>query len=135
HRTLEAADIGGDTRLVHLLDLADAHLDFGLAVAQHGFECGTPHALDAAGLIDIVDGHRRADARLLAAVGDEAGHGMDEADLYRLSLRTQHRWEAERAHRNAAGDEMSTANAAPAKFPLHHCGSPLRSCGGLTSKR
>ncbi len=33
-RALEAADIGGHTLLVHLLDFTHAHFDLGLAIAQ-----------------------------------------------------------------------------------------------------
>ena len=94
-RALEAADIGRHALLVHLLDLGDADLDLGLAVAQQRVELGAAHRLDAARLVHVLDRHGAAEPALLAVVGDEAGHRMDQADLHGRRLRAHDRRKAQ----------------------------------------
>jgi hypothetical protein len=82
-------------------------------------------SLDAAGLVHVLDGHRGSDARLLAAVGDEAGHWMYKADLDRLDLCVQNTGKAQRANRHTTGDEAAARNGAPASFRVQHDGLSL----------
>ncbi len=114
-RALEAADIGGHALLVHLLDFADADLDLGLAVAQQRLELGATHRLDAARLVHVLDGHGAAEPALLAVIGDEAGDGMDHADLHGGGLGPDQAGRGDRPgrQRGAARDE------GPARNRLH----------------
>ena len=116
-RALEAADIGRDALLVHLLDFGHADLDLGLAVAQQRLELGAAHRLDAARLVDVLDRHGAAEPALLAVEGDEAGHRMDHADLHRAGCAPPIAGKPRRAggQRGRAGDEAATRNR---NFPL-----------------
>jgi hypothetical protein len=114
-------DIGRDALLVHLLDFGHADFDLGLAVAQQGLELGAAHRLDAARLVDVLDRHGAAQPALLAVIGDEAGHRMDQADLHRRRLRAHDRGKAQAAggERRRAGHEAAPRNGF--SDMLFHC--------------
>ena len=118
HRALEAADIGRHALLVHLLDLGDADLDLGLAVAQQRVELGAAHRLDAARLVHILDRHGAAEPALLAVIGDETGHRMDQADLHGRRLRAHDCRKAQTRKRCCACHEAATRNL------FFHCEAP-----------
>ncbi len=82
----KGADDGRHAGLVHLLDLGRAGLRLRLRVAQQRFELQATERLDATGLVDVLDGHERAKAALLARIGQRPRHRMQHADLDGLGL-------------------------------------------------
>ena len=76
-----AADDGRDAGRVHLLDLGVAAVRGRLRVAEQRFDLGAAERLDPAGRVDLLDRELRADAALLARVGQRARHRMQHADL------------------------------------------------------
>ena len=67
-----AADDRRDAGAVHLLDLGVAAFRRRLRVAEHRLDLGAAERLDAAGRVDLLDRQLRADAALLAGVGQRA---------------------------------------------------------------
>src|SRR5215510_8771328 len=67
----------------HLLGLAAADVGLGLVVRHHQLD-GT--AVDAAGMVDAIHGHLRADQRGLAAGRARARERLEHAHLVRLGL-------------------------------------------------
>ncbi len=92
-----AADDRRNTGGIHLLDLRVAALRRRLRVAEKGLDLGAAERLDAAGGVDFLDRELRADAALLARVGQGTGNWVQHADLDGGALRTQHGWSAEQA--------------------------------------
>ena len=112
----DRACVGADdrryARLVHLLDLGDADLGLGLRVAQHRLELRAAHRLDAAGGVDFLDRHRRADAAQVARIGERPGDRMQDADLDRRGLR-RGRWPESRRGPVAAAAAVTAAEPFP----------------------
>ena len=80
---------------VHFFHFRHADFGFGLRIAQDRFEFRAAHGLDASGGVDLVDGELRSEPAQLAGIGDEARHGMQDADLYGRRLRTGNTLETE----------------------------------------
>ena len=85
-----------DASLVHLLDLGRADLRLRLRVAQQRLDLRAAQRLDAAGLVDVLDGDQRALAALLAGKGQRPGHRVQHAELDRFGLGTAHHRESQR---------------------------------------
>ena len=117
-----AADDGADTGAVHLLDFGVAAFRRRLRVAEQGFDLCAVECLDAAGSVDGVDRHLRAEPALLAGIGQRTRHRMQDADLHRCALRAQHRRGGDdgRAER---GRLQECAAIEPVQ--RHECFSPL----------
>ncbi len=110
----EAADVDVDLVLDHqLLGLAAADVGLGLVVGDD--ELDRP-AIDAARLVDAVDGHLHADQRGLAAGGGRARERLQRADLVGLGLAEggapRRRHQHGRAERAGAGRAVSDQPAA-----------------------
>jgi hypothetical protein len=86
----EAADDGGDAVGLHLLHFLRAALRRRAGVAERHFQLGAPERLDAARGVDVADGELRTHPALLAIIGERTGDRLEDADLDRRSLRTQH---------------------------------------------
>ncbi|MCY1377523.1 hypothetical protein D9M69_651020 [compost metagenome] len=72
---------GADTGFVHLLDFGGARLRARLRVAQHGFDFGASERLDAAGVVDVLNGQHCTQATLLARIGQGARDRVQHTDL------------------------------------------------------
>ena len=72
---------------IHLLDLGGASLRRRLRIAKHRIDLGAAERLDAAGGIDLIDRDCRAEAALLAGIGQSAGDRVQHAELHRLARR------------------------------------------------
>ena len=82
--------------LVHLLHFGGAGLRRRLRVAQQRLDLRAAQRLDAAGLVDVLDGHQRALAALRAGIRQRPGDRVQHADLHRLGLRARNQREGQR---------------------------------------
>ena len=105
----EGADDGRHAGFIHLLDLGNTGLRLRLRVTEQRFEFGAAHGLDAAGLVDVLDGHQRTQSALLARIGQRTGDGMQHTDLDRLGLRAPDQGKCQsRSGRSRLGHEVAT---------------------------
>ena len=114
----EGADHSRYACLVHLLYFCGTRLRLRLGITQQGLDLGATQGLDAAGLVDVLDGHHRALTALLARVGQCTGHRVQHTDLDGLCLCPAHQWEGHcRRCGGRLGHEMaaSTHGHSPGK--------------------
>ena len=85
----ETADDGDNAIRLHLLDFLGACLRVRASVAEHHLELGAAEPFEAAGIVDLLDGHFSAHAAKLAVLRKRSGDGLQDADLYGLRLGAQ----------------------------------------------